>query len=122
MSVRRLAVLAATAAAVAAPVLAAPAATAAPATAAPAAARAVPADWCHSHPLMPWAMHGTNAVNIRSKATTHSTVLGVLYKSHGFTVHKKSGGWVYVTDKKTHVTGWVSGQYVYQDVRMCLPD
>jgi hypothetical protein len=45
---------------------------------------------------------------------------GVLYRSHKFTVHKKSGNWLYITDKTTGVKGWVSGTYVYRDVRMCL--
>ncbi|MEU8543182.1 SH3 domain-containing protein [Streptomyces sp. NPDC048717] len=67
----------------------------------------------------PW-MIGTSAVNIRSRATTSSTVVGVLYKSHRFTVHSSSGGWHYITDLTTGVKGWVSGTYVYRDVRMCL--
>jgi hypothetical protein len=33
---------------------------------------------------------------------------------------KKSGNWLYITDKTTGVNGWVSGTYVYRDVRMCL--
>lgn len=67
----------------------------------------------------PWAMH-TNAVTIRSKASTKSTAVGVLYRSHRFTVHKTSGNWHYITDKSTGVKGWVSGSYVYRDVYMCL--
>ncbi|MFK0179692.1 hypothetical protein ACIQVR_27400 [Streptomyces xanthochromogenes] len=54
-------------------------------------------------------MHGTNAVTICSKATTHSTALGVLYKSHKLKVHSWTG-----------VRGWVSGKYAYRDVKMCL--
>ncbi|MGW0881403.1 SH3 domain-containing protein [Streptomyces sp. NPDC002671] len=120
MSARRIAVLAATAAAITLPVLSAPAASAAPQP----VAKAVPADWCHSHPYLPWAVHGTSAVTIRSKATTNSTALGVLYKSHKFTVHMttKGASWVYITDNNTHVSGWVSGSYVYRDVRICLDD
>lgn len=44
----------------------------------------------------------------------------MLYKSHKFSVSKKSGNWLYITDKTTGVKGWVSGTYVYRDVRMCL--
>ncbi|MFF1717472.1 SH3 domain-containing protein [Streptomyces sp. NPDC058268] len=119
ISTRRIAVLAATAAAVALPVLAAPAATAAPASVATVASAA---SSCTGNPYLPWAIHGTSAVTIRSKASSSSTALGVLYKSHGFTVHSTTKGakWVNVTDKKTHVRGWVSGTYVYRDVRMCL--
>lgn len=118
MSVRHIAVLAATAAAVSLPLLSAPAATAAPQS----VATAVPASSCTANPYLPWAVHGTNAVTIRSKATTHSTALGVLYKSHKFTVHSwtKGAKWVNITDKNTGVRGWVSGTYVYRDVRMCL--
>lgn len=117
MSARRIAVLAATAAAVALPLLSAPAATAAPQS----VATAVPASSYTTHPYLPWAVHGTTAVTIRSKATTKSTAVGILYKSHKFTVHKTTAGakWVYITDKNTKKTGWVSGQYVYRDVRMC---
>lgn len=83
------------------------------------AASATPASSCSSQPPLPYEVH-TKAVTIRSKATTKSTALGVLYKSHKFTVHKKSGNWLYITDKTTGVKGWVSGTYVYRDVRMCL--
>jgi uncharacterized protein YgiM (DUF1202 family) len=96
--------------ALALPLAAALSASAAPATVA--AARA-----CDQ--LGPWKSHAS-AVNIRSKASTKSTVLGVLYKSHKFTVHRQSGNWVYLTDKSTGVKGWVSGTYVYRDVRFCL--
>ncbi|MEU0164027.1 SH3 domain-containing protein [Streptomyces iakyrus] len=74
---------------------------------------------CHNLPPLPYTVHA-KAVTIRSKASSKSTALGVLYKSHKFTVHKKSGNWVYITDKTTGVKGWVSGTYVYRDVRMCL--
>lgn len=67
----------------------------------------------------PWVI-GTKAVTIRSKATAKSTAVGVLYKGHKFTVHKSSGGWHYITDRTTGVKGWVSGTYVYRDVRICL--
>ncbi|MEU3975229.1 SH3 domain-containing protein [Streptomyces bacillaris] len=67
-------------------------------------------------------MQGTSAVAIRSKASSKSTAAGALYRSHKFTVHKrvKTGSWVYITDKRTGVTGWVSGTYVYRTVYMCL--
>ncbi|MFE3374607.1 SH3 domain-containing protein [Streptomyces anulatus] len=70
----------------------------------------------------PYKVHGTSAVIIRSKASSKSTAVGVLYRSHKFTVHKKTktGSWVYITDKKSGVTGWVSGTYVYRTVYMCL--
>ncbi|MFF1280641.1 SH3 domain-containing protein [Streptomyces sp. RM1] len=102
--------------ALALPVLSATTASAAPA---PAAVTAAPASSCSSQPPLPYEVH-TAAVTIRSKATTKSTALGVLYKSHRFSVHKKSGNWLYITDKTTGVKGWVSGTYVYRDVRMCL--
>ncbi|NUQ96235.1 MAG: SH3 domain-containing protein [Streptomyces sp.] len=114
MSVHRIAVLAATAAAVALPLLSAPAATAAP------AAAPTGTVWpCPDKPPLPYTVHAS-AVTIRSKATTHSTAVGVLYKSHRFTVHKKTKGWVYITDRTTGKKGWVSTRYVYRDVRMCL--
>jgi uncharacterized protein YgiM (DUF1202 family) len=99
--------------ALALPVLSATTASAAPAV--PAAL----ASSCSSLPPLPYEVH-TQAVTIRSKATTKSTALGVLYRSHKFTVHKKSGNWLYITDRTTGVKGWVSGTYVYRDVRMCL--
>lgn len=70
----------------------------------------------------PYKVHGTSAVIIRSKASSKSTAVGVLYRSHKFIVHKKTktGSWVYITDKKSGVTGWVSGTYVYRTVYMCL--
>ncbi|MEV5150920.1 SH3 domain-containing protein [Streptomyces werraensis] len=112
----RIAISAAMLGALAVPVLSATAANAAPVAT---AATAVPSSSCSSLPLLPYEVH-TKAVTIRSKATTKSTALGVLYRSHKFTVHKKSGNWLYITDKTTGVKGWVSGTYVYRDVRMCL--
>ncbi|MFD9967720.1 SH3 domain-containing protein [Streptomyces sp. NPDC059011] len=112
----RIAISAAMLGALALPVLSATSAIAAPvASAVPAA----PASSCSSLPPLPYEVHA-KAVTIRSKATTKSTALGVLYKSHKFTVHKKSGNWLYITDRTTGVKGWVSGTYVYRDVRMCL--
>ncbi|MEU9064676.1 SH3 domain-containing protein [Streptomyces sp. NPDC048430] len=99
--------------------LAVPMLSATTASAAPAAVTAAPASSCSSLPPLPYEVH-TAAVTIRSKATTKSTALGVLYRSHKFTVHKKSGNWLYITDRSTGVKGWVSGTYVYRDVRMCL--
>ncbi|GAA3246679.1 SH3 domain-containing protein [Streptomyces labedae] len=101
--------------------LALPTLSATPASAAtvPTAATATPAVSCHNLPPLPYAVH-TKAVTIRSKASSKSTALGVLYKSHKFSVSKKSGNWLYITDKTTGVKGWVSGTYVYRDVRMCL--
>ncbi|MFE3907544.1 MULTISPECIES: SH3 domain-containing protein [unclassified Streptomyces] len=112
----RIAISAAVLGAVALPLLSAPTATAATA---PTVATVASASSCSSLPPLPYAVH-TTAVTIRSKATTKSTALGVLYKSHKFTVGKKSGNWLYITDKTTGVKGWVSGTYVYRDVRMCL--
>lgn len=74
---------------------------------------------CHNLPPLPYTVH-TKAVTIRSKASAKSTSLGILYRGHKFTVHKTSGNWHYITDKTTGVKGWVSGTYVYRDVRMCL--
>ncbi|MFD4559793.1 SH3 domain-containing protein [Streptomyces sp. NPDC058469] len=98
--------------ALALPVLSATTATAATVTAAPASS-------CSSQPPLPYKVHAS-AVTIRSKASAKSTALGVLYKSHKFTVHKKSGNWLSITDKTTGVKGWVSATYVYRDTRMCL--
>ncbi|MER8084292.1 SH3 domain-containing protein [Streptomyces sp. NPDC087532] len=110
----RIAVSAAMLGALALPVL-----SATTASAAPVAASALASSNCSSLPPLPYEVH-TKAVTIRSKATTKSTALGVLYRGHKFTVHKKSGNWLYITDKTTGVKGWVSGTYVYRDVRMCL--
>ncbi|BDH07195.1 hypothetical protein HEK131_44220 [Streptomyces seoulensis] len=110
----RIAVSAAMLGALALPVLAATTASAAPA-----AVTAASYTSCYSQPPLPYTVH-TAAVTIRSKATTKSTAVGVLYKSHKFTVTKKSGNWLYITDRTTGVKGWVSGTYVYRDVRMCL--
>ncbi|MGW0728962.1 SH3 domain-containing protein [Streptomyces mirabilis] len=99
--------------------LALPVLSATTASAAPAAVSAVPASSCSSLPPLPYEVHA-KAVTIRSKASSKSTALGVLYKSHKFSVAKKSGNWLYITDKTTGVKGWVSGTYVYRDVRMCL--
>lgn len=98
--------------------LALPALSATPASAATVPTAATAAS-CHNLPPLPYAVH-TKAVTIRSKASLKSTALGVLYKSHKFSVSKKSGNWLYITDKTTGVKGWVSGTYVYRDVRMCL--
>ncbi|MEU6243963.1 SH3 domain-containing protein [Streptomyces sp. NPDC047024] len=99
--------------------LALPVLAATTASAAPTAATAASYSSCSSQPPLPYTVH-TTAVTIRSKATTKSTAVGVLYRSHKFTVAKKSGNWLYITDKTTGVKGWVSGTYVYRDVRMCL--
>lgn len=108
----RIAISAAMLGALALPVLSAPTASAAPAA-------VTLASSCYDLPPLPYKVHAS-AVTIRSKATTKSTAVGLLYKSHKFTVHKKSGNWLYITDKSTGVKGWVSGTYVYRDVRMCL--
>ncbi|WP_338676790.1 SH3 domain-containing protein [Streptomyces sp. SCSIO 30461] len=115
----RIALSAAGLAALASPLLSAPAASAAITPTAVTAVAAVPAVDCDYLPPLPYAVH-TKVVNIRSKATTKSTAVGLLYDSHTFTVHKKSGNWLYITDRTTGVKGWVSGTYVYRDVRMCL--
>ncbi|RAJ62050.1 SH3 domain-containing protein [Streptomyces sp. KhCrAH-43] len=99
--------------------LALPALSATTASAAPTVASAVPASSCHDLPPLPYEVH-TQAVTIRSKASSKSTALGILYRGHKFSVQKKSGNWLYITDKTTGVKGWVSGTYVYRDVRMCL--
>ncbi|MFF8992547.1 SH3 domain-containing protein [Streptomyces sp. NPDC014983] len=112
MNARRIAVLAATAAAVTLPVLAAPAATAAPQQVTTAASH-------DCHDPGPWGIHA-KAVTLRSKPTTKSTALGILYKGHKFSVHSTKGNWVNVTDKTTGVRGWASQNYVYRDVYMCL--
>ncbi|MYU06122.1 SH3 domain-containing protein [Streptomyces sp. SID8366] len=99
--------------------LALPVLSATTASAAPTAASALPTSDCYDHPYLPYAVHA-KAVVIRSRASSKSTALGVLYKGHAFTVSKRSGTWVYITDRTTGVKGWVSGTYVYRDVRMCL--
>ncbi|MFE6548269.1 SH3 domain-containing protein [Streptomyces sp. NPDC057746] len=99
--------------------LALPVLSATTASAAPTAVSATPASSCSSLPPLPYEVHA-KAVTIRSKASSKSTALGVLYKSHKFSAAKKSGNWLYITDKTTGVKGWVSGTYVYRDVRMCL--
>lgn len=101
------------------------AALALPAVTATAANAAVPGAIAASascHKADPYKVHGTSAVTIRSKASSKSTAAGVPYRTHKFTVHKKTkiGSWFYITDKKTGVTGWVSGTYVYRTVYMCL--
>ncbi|CAL9363824.1 hypothetical protein SUDANB105_00723 [Streptomyces sp. enrichment culture] len=112
----RMAISAALLGAVALPLLSAPTASAATA---PTAATVTRTSSCSSLPPLPFEVH-TKAVTIRSKATTKSTAVGVLYRGHKFTVHKTSGNWHYITDRTTGVKGWVSGTYVYRDVRMCL--
>ncbi|MFD7136833.1 SH3 domain-containing protein [Streptomyces sp. NPDC059894] len=99
--------------------LALPVLSATTAGAAPTAVAAASARGCYDLPSLPYAVHAT-AVTIRSKADSKSTALGVLYKSHKFSVSRKSGNWLYITDRTTGVKGWVSGTYVYRDVRMCL--
>lgn len=98
-----------------------PVATATTASASPdaTAATAHPASKCSSLPPLPNEAH-TKAVTIRSKTTAKSTAVGVLYKSHTFSVAKKSGNWLSITNKATGVKGWVSGTYGYRDARMCL--
>lgn len=112
----RIAISAAMLGALALPMLSTTPASAAPAAAASTATSITP---CPDLPPLPYKVHAS-AVTIRSKATTKSTAVGVLYKSHRFTVQKKSGNWLYITDKSTGVKGWVSGTYVYRDTRMCL--
>lgn len=113
MSSTRIAVSAAMLGAFALPVLSATTASAAP------AATPAPASSCDSQPPLPYKVH-TKAVTIRSQATTKSTAVGVLSRSHKFSVAKKSGNWLYIKDKSTGVKGWVSAKHVYRDVRMCL--
>ncbi|WP_435865152.1 SH3 domain-containing protein [Streptomyces spectabilis] len=69
-------------------------------------------------PPLPYKVQ-TSAGTIRSKAPTKSMAVGILCKSHKFTVHKKTKGWLYITDRTTGEKCWVSGKYVYRDVRMC---
>ncbi len=110
----RIAISAAMLGVLALPMVAATTATAAPASAPSRVSASRPCD----RPG-PWVI-GTQAVTIRSKASAKSTAVGVLYRGQKFTVHKSSGGWHYITDKSTGVTGWVSGTYVYRTVYMCL--
>ncbi|MFD9793322.1 SH3 domain-containing protein [Streptomyces sp. NPDC059070] len=112
MRLTRTALSTAAVAALALPMAAATAASAAPAPASAPSIRACdqPGDWTI----------GTRAVTIRSRATTHSTALGILYRGHRFTVHSTRGGWHYLTDRTTGITGWVSGAYVYRNASFCL--
>ncbi|RSO24304.1 SH3 domain-containing protein [Streptomyces sp. WAC 06725] len=114
MRISRIAAAAAVTAAVALPI-----ATASTASAASPATAVTASDPCGK--VGPYKVHAS-AVTIRSKASAKSTALGLLYKGHKFTVHKATtyGEWVYITDKSTGVTGWVSGIYVYPDVSTCL--
>ncbi|MFI6289358.1 SH3 domain-containing protein [Streptomyces sp. NPDC051018] len=112
MRTRHITVTAAVIGALALPLPSVPAAQAAAPSTAPTASRP-----CERPG--PWVI-GTKAVTIRSKATTKSTALGILYNGQRFTVHKTSGNWHQITNKATGVKGWVSGTYVYRDVRMCL--
>ncbi|MCC2276205.1 SH3 domain-containing protein [Streptomyces sp. ET3-23] len=92
------------------------------ATTATAAAASAPSRAVASRPCDrpgPWVI-GTQAVTIRSKASARSTAVGVLYRGHSFSVRTSSGGWHYITDMTTGVTGWVSGTYVYRTAHMCL--
>ncbi|MGV9967650.1 SH3 domain-containing protein [Streptomyces olivaceus] len=98
--------------------LALPTLSATPASAAT-APTAAPAMSCHNLPPLPYTVH-TKAVTTRSKASSKSTALGVLYKSHTFSVSKKSGNWLSITNKTTGVKGWVSGTHFYRDVCLCL--
>ncbi|MEI5100932.1 SH3 domain-containing protein [Streptomyces sp. PmtG] len=66
----------------------------------------------------PWGVYA-KAVTIRSKASATSTALGVLYRSHRFTVHKTKGNWRYITDRSTGVKGWVSAKYVHREIVDC---
>ncbi|MEU9397771.1 SH3 domain-containing protein [Streptomyces sp. NPDC048324] len=109
----RIAISAAMLGALALPLLSAPTASAATVS------TVATASSCYNLPPLPYTVH-TKAVTIRSKASVKSTSLGILYRGHKFTVHKTSGNWHYITDKTTGVKGWVSGTYVYRDVRMCL--
>ncbi|MFF7438994.1 SH3 domain-containing protein [Streptomyces sp. NPDC008122] len=95
-----------------------PAAASAATAATPAAPATVPLVRACDLPG-PWVI-GTNAVKIRKSPSISSTAVGVLYKGHRFTVHSSRSGWHYVTDLTTGVKGWVSGTYVYREVRMCL--
>jgi hypothetical protein len=100
--------------ALALPIVSATAATAAPAS----ALSAMPTTRACDRPD-PWGI-GTQVGDIRPKASAKSTRLGVLSRGHRLTVHKTSGNWHHVTDTTTGVKGWVSGTYVYRDVRMRL--
>ncbi|MFI0711314.1 SH3 domain-containing protein [Streptomyces inhibens] len=110
----RIAISAAMLGALVLPIASTAVATAAPASAANTAQVAWP---CHQPG--PW-MIGTKAVTIRSKASSKSTAVGILYRGHKFTVHKTRGNWHYITDTATGERGWVSGTYVYRQVYMCL--
>lgn len=55
----------------------------------PTASAATTVSSCETRPI-PYKVH-TKAVTIRSKASSKSTALGVLYRSHKFTVLKSSG-------------------------------
>jgi uncharacterized protein YgiM (DUF1202 family) len=105
--IRRVGVLAA-AAACALPVLTATAANAAPPHPVTIASPAYTG--CNYNPG-PWGLH-TSALNIRSRPSTSSTVLGVLYKGQKWRVNSYTRGetWVNITDLNTHVRGWVSGR------------
>ncbi|MGQ4376503.1 SH3 domain-containing protein [Streptomyces sp. SAS_267] len=74
---------------------------------------------CSSLPPLPYEAHA-KAVTIRSKTTTKSTTLGVLYRDHKFSEANKRGNWLSTTDKTSGVKGWGLGKYVYRDSRRCL--
>jgi uncharacterized protein YgiM (DUF1202 family) len=87
--------------------------------AAPASAAAPTGVDTPCRPPGPWTIR-TAAINIRSKPTTHSTVLGVLYKGQKFKVYSSNGYWVHIKDLTTGVTGYVSETYLNRTYYTCL--
>ncbi|WP_308405681.1 SH3 domain-containing protein [Streptomyces tardus] len=81
------------------------------------AAAASPLDRCDRPG--PWIVDAT-AVKIRSRASTKSTSVGIIYRAHKFKVHKSAKGWHYITNGSTGVKGWVSGVYVYRNHPTCF--
>ncbi|MFF6852767.1 SH3 domain-containing protein [Streptomyces antimycoticus] len=64
-------------------------------------------------------------MNIRSKASTHSTAVGVAYKGQTCKASDYSNGWDKIKLKKTGVVGWVRSDMVHtpdDDVHTCVPE
>jgi uncharacterized protein YgiM (DUF1202 family) len=120
MIARRIGLLTASAAAVAAPLLSGPVAHATPIQPATINKVAPASAPCSSSPG-PWRLH-TSALRIHSRPTTSSPVLGILYQGQHWRVLSwtRDESWVRITDTSTRVTGWVSGTYFYRLWPLCL--
>lgn len=74
---------------------------------------------CGSYDPMPPVL-AVKAAKLYEQPQRWAPVVGVLYGTDPMTVGANVGGWTQVIDRRTHVHGWISADYIGHPARICI--